>query len=360
MMALMNVTFTAAFGWCIPLAHKYEPHKRMEYIQNLGLENVTKVFAALAAILGLTPFASSLVVRAMQLGNNDIATGEMIIAGKGRVGKDKVRNLDLGIVGFRADGGSELSASALCFKDNQPQELIIRENLVEVTPRVTFDDRVLQSTSELICDSVTGEMFTVLCVHPPESIDGIPPIGRAWLVAGYTRRKHVSKCAGLAKKEIRSRLRLVDSVHTFEPVGEAVPILLLPDPEAVQEVNNAVTFVLLHMDVVKANRFVMRLVNCITRATYNPNDMEVMIEVVSTLGLKRCEEILHAMSREFELEKNCGVIEMSVAPNDGTIAMHDGKARCRWRSTKSSTSENEDNGDEVDGPDMSSLQARNS
>jgi hypothetical protein len=336
-------------------------------MRNLGPEErIHAVFATLGACLFVAPFVSGFAARVGGLGNYDVSSDSEALGkpswNERACGRDTRRRA---IVGLRPDGGSELSASALCFRDGKPQCVIIRENLVEVTPRVTFDGRVLQTSSEPIHNSVTGEAFTLLRVWPPDPIDATPPIGRAWVVTGRARRKRFEsprdEAFNATRKNTPSKPRRASEgwlfENLFEPVGEAVPLLLLRDPDVAREVNNAVALIRSHMDGVKANRLVMRLGNCITRATYNPNDMEVMTEVISTLGLKRCQSMLQAISREFDVDEKTGGVQVSEAPNDGANAIDDGAAR-RRRSPEGSTSAEEDDGDVVEGPEISSLNPR--
>ena len=87
-----------------------------------------------------------------------------------------------------------------------------------------------------------------------------------------------------------------------------MPLLFLENAEVAREVNSVVSLIARNMDGVKANRLVMRLGNCITKATYNARDMADMKEVARTMGMKLCEKMLHRyvfLSRKILLALHC-------------------------------------------------------
>ena len=107
---------------------------------------------------------------------------------------------------------------------------------------------------------------------------------------------------------------------TFETTGAALSLLFLLDPETVREVNNAVMLIQHNMNSVLANRLVMRMGNCITRATYNVNDYQVMTEVTATMGMVRCERMLRAFCARVAGEANAAELSQAGTSSCGAAA----------------------------------------
>ena len=92
------------------------------------------------------------------------------------------------------------------------------------------------------------------------------------------------------KGDARAETRL-----TFKPVGESVALLFLRDPETAREVNDATSLIRHNINGVLANRLVMRIGNCIARATFNENENAVMLDLTATVGMRRCQRMLSAL-----------------------------------------------------------------
>jgi hypothetical protein len=315
------------------------------YIEELGgLENVPRVFTTVAVVLGLAPFVSSLVVR---LGKWDFATHFVPDPGSG--GQETASGLPA-TVGLREDGGLELSASAVCFRGSEPQFVVIRQSLAGVSPRVTFDGRVLRSSHEPIIDSHTGETHTLLRVFPPRCPNEDTPVGLAWVITGYDA-KHSAGSFTRTSAPLGGARKHADfsAEDSFRPVGEAVPLLFLKDAEVALEVNKVVALVRKKMDGVKANKLAMRLGNCVTESTYNARDVDAMLEVVAAMGLKRCEAMLRDLAAE---QASFRTGDVSEAPScKGAKAQYHNVRDVRRRRTHSRkvSSSSEDN-DVVEGP----------
>jgi hypothetical protein len=298
-------------------------------------------------VLGLAPFVSSLVVR---LGKWDFATHFVPDPGSG--GQETASG-EPATVGLREDGGSELSASAICFRGPEPQFVVIRQSLAGVSPRVTFDGRVLRSSSEPIIDSRTGEMNTLLRVFPPRSSKGDTPIGTAWVTTGYcTKRspKSFTRDLGLSSRlGCDEKAQSADAEDPFGRVGGAVPLLFMPNAETALEVNEVVEVARKKMDGANANNLVMRLGNSITRATYNARDVDAMMEVIVAMGMKRCEAMLRDLAAE-QSDFRSG--DVSKAPScKGAKGQYDYSRDVRRRRRVSwKTSSSSEDRDVVEGP----------
>ena len=360
-LSFINMAFTAAISLSIPFAYKYSESRKLVYIEELGgLENVPRVFTTVAAVLGLAPFVSSLVVR---LGKWDFATHFVPDPGSG--GQETASG-EPATVGLREDGGSELSASAICFRGPEPQFVVIRQSLAGVSPRVTFDGRVLRSSSDPIIDSHTGEMNTLLRVFPPRSSKGDTLIGMAWVTTGYctkrspksfTRDLGLSSRLGCDEKDLGLSSRLgcdekaqsADAEDPFGRVGGAVPLLFMPNAETALEVNEVVEVARKKMDGANANNLVMRLGNSITRATYNARDVDAMMEVIVAMGMKRCEAMLRDLAAE-QSDFRSG--DVSKAPScKGAKGQYDYSRDVRRRRRVSwKTSSSSEDRDVVEGP----------
>ena len=336
-MACINVMFINAHVLIMPFAFKYTEQLRSIYFEKLGPEDVwRKKFALIGVVVAVAPFISSVVVRVMkwEFRSGDGTRLEKTMADetagvkqqvasqheKTRNGADipRVRQSTNRLLGLRPDGGTELSASTMCFKDSDPQFVVVRQPLNGVTLRVTFDGRVLHTSSEPTKDPATGETHTLLKVQPPEWLDlsdgNGPPTGLAWVTTG--RKNHQSSFRrGLGLRRHRSDPQNAEKLlqqlwndDSFVQAGQAVPLLFLENAEVAREVNSVVSLIARNMDGVKANRLVMRLGNCITKATYNARDMADMKEVARTMGMKLCEKMLHRyvfLSRKILLALYC-------------------------------------------------------
>ena len=198
----------------------------------------------------------------------------------------------------------ELSASALCFRGSASQCVMVRGVPLGVSLRVTFEGRVLRTTGEASAARV-GAARTLLRVWPPEPESGVDvgdgtpfdrdrgqsegqfetPFGRAWVSPGYVLERATGR-----KGDARAETRL-----TFKPVGESVALLFLRDPETAREVNDATSLIRHNINGVLANRLVMRIGNCIARATFNENENAVMLDLTATVGMRRCQRMLSAL-----------------------------------------------------------------
>jgi hypothetical protein len=236
-----------------------------------------------------------------------------------------------------------------------------------VSLRVTFEGHVLRTSSEFIRDAESGAVHTLLRVWPPEPETGVPgksasgdvdrpslpPFGRAWVSSGYVRENG----AGVGRNGSKNASRET----TFETTGAALALLFLLDPETVREVNNAVMLIQHNMNSVLANRLVMRMGNCITRATYNVNDYQVMTEVTATMGMVRCERMLRAFCARVAGEANAAELSQAGTSSRGAAAKgtrrliaHTSRGRRAARAAPGMESpEESDSGDadEVDGPE---------
>ena len=356
-LSFINTAFTAAAALSVSIAHKFSEERELSHAERRrGDENASRVFATLAVVSGLAPFVSSLVVRLWQrdFGTRRVsdprARGRKAASGHAAM-LANTRMMDT--AGLREDGGSELSASAICFQGPEPQLVVIRQSLAGVSPRVTFDGRVLRSSSEPIIDSHTGEIHTLLRVFPPRSSNGDTPIGRAWVTTGYwtkrspasfTRNLGLSSRLGCDEKE-----RSADAEDPFRQVGGAVPLLFTPDAETALEVNEVVKLARKKMDGANANNLVMRLGNCVTRATYNARDVGAMMEVVAAMGMKRCEAMLSDIAAE-QSDFRSG--DVSEAPSrKGAKGQYDYSRDVRRRRRVSwKTSSSSEDTDVVEGP----------
>ena len=72
-------------------------------------------------------------------------------------------------------------------------------------------------------------------------------------------------------------------------------LLFLRDPETAREVNDATSLIRHNINGVLANRLVMRIGNCIARATFNENENAVMLDLTATVGMRRCQRMLSAL-----------------------------------------------------------------
>ena len=344
-LSFINMAFTAATALSIPFAYKYSESRKLAYIEELGgLENVPRVFTTVAVVLGLAPFVSSLVVR---LGKWDFATRRVPDPGGG--GQETASGLSA-TVGLREDGGSELSASAICFRGPEPQFVVIRQSLAGVSPRVTFDGRVLRSSNEPIIDSHTGETHTLLRVFPPRCPNRDTPVGLAWVITGYDAKHSAGSFTRTSARLGGARKHADFSAEdSFRPVGEAVPLLFLPDAEVALEVNKVVALVRKKMDGVKANKLAMRLGNCVTESTYNARDVDAMMEVVAAMGMKRCEAMLRDIAAEQASFRSGDVSEAPSCKGAKAQYHHVRDVRRRRSHSRKLSSSSEDN-DVVEGP----------
>ena len=344
-LSFINMAFTAAISLSIPFAYKYSESRKLVYIEELGgLENVPRVFTTVAVVLGLAPFVSSLVVR---LGKWDFATHFVPDPGSG--GQETASG-EPATVGLREDGGSELSASAICFRGSEPQFVVIRQSLAGVSPRVTFDDRVLRSSNEPIIDSHTGETHTLLRVFPPRWPNEDTPVGLAWVITGYDAKHSAGSFTRTSARLGGARKHADFSAEdSFRPVGEAVPLLFLKDAEVALEVNKVVALVRKKMDGVKANKLAMRLGNCVTESTYNARDVDAMLEVVAAMGLKRCEAMLRDLAAEQASFRTGDVSEAPSCKGAKAQYHHVRDVRRRRSHSRKVSSSSEDN-DVVEGP----------
>ena len=341
-LSFINAAFTAATALSVQFAYKYSEHRKLAYMEELGgQENVPRVFTTVAVVVALAPFVSSLVVR---LGKLDFAPrvdpDPEARGRKAASGQPAMMTNERAADEF-SELNPELSASAICFQGPEPQTVVVRHSLAGVSPRVTFDGRVLESSGEPIDEPRVDETRTLLRVFPPGSPNRNAPIGRAWVTAGYSKRRP----AGSVIRNVGLKSADADP-DLFQPVGEAVPLLFLPDAKTALEVNEAVALVRKKMGGVYANQLLARLGNCITRATYNARDRDAMMEVVAAMGMKRCEAMLRDLAEETDF-----LTGVSWAPSrkaaKGQYRERD--VRRRREPYSKSTSSSEDN-DVVEGP----------
>jgi hypothetical protein len=248
----------------------------------------------------------------------------------------------------------------LCFYGSAPQCVTVRGVPPGVSLRVTFEGHVLRTSSEFIRDAESGAVHTLLRVWPPEPEFGapgksasgdvdrpsLPPFGRAWVSSGYVRENG----AGVGRNGSKNASRET----TFETTGAALALLFLLDPETVREVNNAVMLIQHNMNSVLANRLVMRMGNCITRATYNVNDYQVMTEVTATMGMVRCERMLRAFCARVAGEANAAELSQAGTSSRGAAAKGTRRGRraaYAARGTESPDLSDSDDADAVDGPE---------
>lgn len=357
-LALVNVGFVTACALSVPFAFKYSPDLREHFLNTLenvprrfaelAVALAAAPFAARAAVLvfrldAQPPSAPSLGLdatsarkwegeaREEKTGPGPRTTEKTTEKTKGWEGEEREEEarpqdarafslekaqllcgaapeedaaareaLSAGTDGFTP----ELSASALCFRGSASQCVMVRGVPLGVSLRVTFEGRVLRTTGELIRDAESGAARTLLRVWPPEPESGVDergdgtpfdrreserhfetPFGRAWVSPGYV----LERAAG-RKGDARAETRL-----TFKPVGESVALLFLRDPETAREVNDATSLIRHNINGVLANRLVMRIGNCIARATFNENDNAVMLDLTATVGMRRCQRMLSAL-----------------------------------------------------------------
>ena len=342
-LSFINAAFTAATALSVQFAYKYSEHRKLAYMEELGgQENVPRVFTTVTVVVALAPFVSSLVVR---LGKLDFAPrvdpDPEARGRKAASGQPAMMTNERAADEF-SELNPELSASAICFQGPEPQTVVVRHSLAGVSPRVTFDGRVLESSGEPIDEPRVDETRTLLRVFPPGSPNRNAPIGRAWVTAGYSKRRP----AGSVIRNVGLKSADADP-DLFQPVGEAVPLLFLPDAKTALEVNEAVALVRKKMGGVYANQLLARLGNCITRATYNARDLDAMMKVVAAMGMKRCEAMLRDLAEEaaFLTGDASGAPSRKVAKRQ----YRERDVRRRRGPYSKSTSSSEDN-DVVEGP----------
>jgi hypothetical protein len=335
-LSFINVAFTAASALSVKFAYKYSEHRKRAYMEELGgQENVPRVFTTVAVVLALAPFVSSLVVR---LGKFDFAPrvdpDPEARGRKAASGQPAMMTNERAASVSDSELNPELSASAICFQGPEPQTVVVRHSLAGVSPRVTFDGRVLESSGEPIDEARVDETRTLLRVFPPGSSNRNAPIGRAWVTAGSFIRN-----VGLKSADADPDL--------FRPVGEAVPLLFVPDAKTACEVNEMVALVRKKVGDVYANQMLARLGNCMTRATYNARDLDAMMEVVAALGAKRCEAMLRNLAEEADFQTG----DASGAPSWKAAKGQYRERDVSWRRVRhsASTSSSEDT-DVVEGP----------
>ena len=405
-LGFINACFVAACAVCVPFAYKYAPDLRAAFWDTLGpQENLPRRFAQIAVALAASPYASRLAVLAFHLDAappsppralaaiRKLRVSSEIHAGPSGMTKKQKRKGDgedrgtrekceraaaLGGAEFGVDDKNaarfcdaadvgeltvtELSASALCFRGPAPQCVTVRGVSPGVSLRVTFEGHVLRTTSEFIRDAESGAVHTLLRVWPPELETGAqigksasgdvdrpspPPFGRAWVSSGYVRES-----VSLAKEKRASR----ELETTFETTGEATALLFLLDPETAREVNNAVMLIRHNMSSVLANRLVMRMGNCITRATFNLTENQVMTEVTATMGMVRCERMLTAFRARVAGEANAAELSQAGtfsrgAAAEGTRAFSSRGRRAARGARESPEESDSDDADVVDGPE---------
>lgn len=411
-LGFINACFVAACALCVPFAYKYAPDLRAAFWDTLGpQENLPRRFAQIAVALAASPYASRLAVLAFHLDAappspprapaaiRKLRVSSGIHAGPspgspGMTKKQKrkgdgedrgtrekcERAAALGGAEFGVDDKNpardvfaadvdestsvtELSASALCFRGPAPQCVTVRGVSPGVSLRVTYEGHVLRTTSEFIRDAESGAVHTLLRVWPPfcepetfpKTASGDvdrpspPPFGRAWVSSGYVRESVPKK-----KEKRASPSRELET--TFETTGEATALLFLLDPETAREVNNAVMLIRHNMSSVLANRLVMRLGNCITRATFNLNENQVMTEVTATMGMVRCERMLAAFRARVAGEANAAELSQAGtfsrgAAAEGTRAFSSRGRRAARGARESPEESDSDDADVVDGPE---------
>ena len=400
-LALINACFVAACAVSVPFAYKYAPDLRAAFWDTLGpTDDLPRRFAQIAVALAAAPFASRLAVWIFHLDAAPPSPVRALAAiHEGRVPKsvegplgmknqNQNQNQNQKQKGYGGDGGAldraaalggawlgvddaarhaadvdepavELSASALCFYGSAPQCVTVRGVPPGVSLRVTFDGHVLRTSSEFIRDAESGAVHTLLRVWPPEPETGapgksasgdvdrpsLPPFGRAWVSSGYVRENAVGVSSRNGSKRAEAR------ETTFETTGAALALLFLLDPETVREVNNAVMLIQHNMNSVLANRLVMRMGNCITRATYNVNDYQVMTEVTGTMGMVRCERMLRAFYARVAGEANAAELSQAGTSSRGAAAKGTQRGRRAARGTESPEESDSGDADAVDGPE---------
>ena len=402
-LALINACFVATCGVSVPFAYKYAPDLRAAFWDTLGpTDDLPRRFAQMAVALAAAPFASRLAVWIFHLDAAPPSPVRALAAiHEGRVPKsvegplgmknqNQNQNQNQKQKGYGGDGGAldraaalggaglgvddaardaadvdepavELSASALCFYGSAPQCVTVRGVPLGVSLRVTFEGHVLRTSSEFIRDAESGAVHTLLRVWPPEPETGapgksasgdvdrpsLPPFGRAWVSSGYVRENAV----GVSSRNVSKN---ASRETTFETTGAALALLFLLDPETVREVNNAVMLIQHNMNSVLANRLVMRMGNCITRATYNVNDYQVMTEVTATMGMVRCERMLRAFCARVAGEANAAELSQAGTSSRGAAAKGTRRGRraaYAARGTESPDLSDSDDADAVDGPE---------
>lgn len=419
-LALVNVGFVTACAFSVPFAFKYSPDLREGFLNGVDPihANVPRRFAELAVALAAAPFAARAAVLVFRLDaqppsprpslsldtTSDLRKWEGDTAGpgprttsaekmKGLEGKEREEEarpeqdarafslekaqlvcgaapeedaaareaLSAGTDGFTP----ELSASALCFRGPESQCVTVRGVPLGVSLRVTFEGRVLRSTGELIRDAESGAARVLLRVWPPEPESGVgvgdgtpfdrgqsegrfeAPFGRAWVSPGYV----LEHAAGRKGVTSRAETRL-----TFKPVGESVALLFLRDPETAREVNDATSLIRDNMNGVLANRLVMRIGNCIARATFNENENAVMLDLTATVGMRRCQRMLSALLARVHGEGEDADISQANSLQEENGGAAEGTRAGRGRSAARGPGGGEspgcsDDSDAVDGPE---------
>ena len=412
-LALINVGFVTACALSVPFAFKFSPGLREDFLNTIDPihANVPRRFAELAIALAAAPFAAraavlvfcldaqppsapSLETTSARKWEGDTAgpgprttSAEKMKGWEGEEREEEARPQDARAFSLEkaqllcgaapeedaaarealsagTDGFTpELSASALCFRGSASQCVTVRGVPFGVSLRVTFEGRVLRTTGELIRDAESGAARTLLRIWPPEPESGVgvgdvtpfdrgqsegrfeAPFGRAWVSAGYV----LERAAG-RKDAARVETRL-----TFKPVGESVALLFLRDPETAREVNDATSLIRHKMNVVLANRLVMRIGNCIARATFNENENAVMLDLTATVGMRRCQRMLSLLSARVHGEgEDADISQANSLRRSGGAA--EGTRAGRGRSAAPGPGGGEspgssDDSDAVDGPE---------
>lgn len=416
-LALINVGFLTACALSVPFAFKYSPSLREDFLNTIDPihANVPRRFAELAVALAATPFAARAAVLVFRLdaqphvvapsletpkparkwegdtagpGPRTTSAAEKMKGWEGEEREEEARpeedarafspekaQLLCGAaleeddaareaLSAKTDGFTpELSASALCFRGSASQCVTVRGVPFGVSLRVIFEGRVLRTTGELIRDAESGAARTLLRVWPPEPESGVSagdvtpfdrgqsegrfeaPFGRAWVSAGYV----LERAAG-RKDAVETRL-------TFKPVGESVALLFLRDPETAREVNDATNLIRHNMNGVLANRLVMRIGNCIARATFNENENAVMLDLTATVGMRRCQRMLSLLSARVHGEgEDADISQANGNPLRRSGGAAEGTRAGRGRSAARGPGEGKspgssDESDAVDGPE---------
>jgi len=294
-MATANTVFVGMVAYLFPTSFSGQPHMFEALCHTCGSDSYksTKDLATIGVfIAAVSPFLSCLFLSPGLLARTSLNR----VPGQG----SPVRR---SIIGLADDGSSVLESCAVFLRGDEPRCIIVQAPLEGTTLRVLFDGQSLPCSTQHF-GRAGNDRCTLLTVRAPtheesdnsSSSDSAPLVGLAWVVSvqkessGKSVRptrssRHsctVEKYAGAA----------IFDEEKIKQVGAGVPLLLVPSADVAEEINAAAATIRQKLDASKANKFILRIGNCITPATANPEDLTAVLEVTRALGMHLSEDLL--------------------------------------------------------------------
>lgn len=297
-MATANAVFVGMVAYLFPTSFSGEPHMFEALCRTCGSDSYTstKDLATIGVFIAVvSPFLSFLILSP----GLSATTSLDRVPGQG----SPVRR---SVIGLADDGSSVLESCAVSLRGDEARCIIVQAPLEGTTLRVIFDGRSLPCSTQRL-SRAGNDHHTLLTVRAPthedpdnsSSSNSAPLVGLAWVVS--VQKESSGKSIRLTRSSRHSCTvdeyagAAIFDEEKVTLVGAGVPLLLVPSADVAEEINAGAVTIRQKLDASKANKFILRMGNCITPATANPEDLTAVLEVTRALGMHLTEQLLMQM-----------------------------------------------------------------